>query len=194
MSNNIVKESSRGYELVPVESELLTKREVFMCGEVSAESCNDIIKQLLVLEREDNTKEIKLYINSPGGEVTSGLALYDTIRLLKSPIKTICVGSAASMGAVLFLAADDRKMLRHSKIMIHDPSYGRMDVGGMKPHEIESEINDLKKCREVLAKIIAERTGKPLRTVLKVTAKDSFFDAKEAIEFGLATGIVESLD
>lgn len=186
---NIIKESVRGIELIPIEDELLGRREIFLVESVNAETMNTLFKQLMYLEKSDNTQGITLYINSPGGNVISGLAVYDYIRLMKSPLKTVCVGDASSMGAILFLAGDKREMLEHTRIMIHDPSYSNFDMSGRKPHEIQQEVDSLKKCRETLAKIISEKTGKTLKEIYKITANDTFFDSDEAVKFGLATGI-----
>lgn len=187
---NILFETVRGIQPIKIEDKLLQNREIFLVDAVSAETSNELIKQLMLLESEDDTKEITLYINSPGGDVISGLAVYDYLTLMKSPIRTICIGSAASMGAILFLAGEKRQMLPHSEIMIHDPSYRHADMGGQKPHEIQHRLDSLNETREMLAQIISDRTGKTLDEVYKVTAEDSYYKAKAAIEFGLATEII----
>ena len=187
----IIKESARGYDEIPIEDEFLKKREIFLSSDVDESSCNEIIKELIYLDREDSSSEITIYINSPGGIVQDGLAVYDTIMLLNSPVRTVCLGTCASMGAILFLAGDKREMMKHGKIMIHDPSFGgNHSIGGKKPHEIQIELDDLNRCRMSLAQIIADRTGKSLEDICKVTEKDAFFSAEEAVEFGLATGII----
>ena len=122
----------------------------------------------------------------------SGLAVYDYIALMKAPVKTVCVGTAASMGAILFLAGKKREMLPHTRIMIHDPSYSHKDIGGRKPHEIQHELDKLQESREALAAIIAEKTGKTIEEIYEVTAEDTYYSAQEAIEFGLATRIIEN--
>ena len=132
-----------------------------------------------------------MYINSPGGEVSSGLALYDVMKAIKCPIRTICTGIAASMGAVLFVSGDTRQMLQHARVMIHDPLIAG-GVGG-SALQLQELSKDLMKTRETVAKIIAEHTGKSLKEVYKKTATDSYFDTEEAIKFGLADGIIESL-
>lgn len=185
-----IYESARGFDQIELEDELMKSRKIFLTGGVNSASCNEIIKQLMYLENLDDTKEITIYINSPGGCVSDGLAVYDIIQLLNSPIRTVCVGLAASMGAILFLAGDKRQMLPHSEIMIHDPSYNNADIGGQKPHEIQHRLDSLNETREMLAKIIADRTGKSLDEIYKVTAEDSYYKAKAAIEFGLATEII----
>lgn len=190
---NIIKETSSGYSRIAIEDELLGSREIFLVDGVNDVTSSELIKQLMYLEREAPGEEITFYINSPGGIVQSGLAVYDYIMLMKSPVKTVCIGDAASMGAILFLAGEKREMLPHTRIMIHDPSYSSFDMGGRKPHEIQREVDKLNKVREITANIISERTGKPLETVYKATAEDSFFSAEEAIEYGLATGIYKGV-
>ncbi len=187
---NILRETVRGIDCIRIEDEFLSGREVFLTKEVNAETANELIKQLMYLERTDSGKEIILYINTPGGDVMSGIAVYDYIRLMKSPVKTVCIGTAASMGAILFLAGETRQMLPHTRVMIHDPSYGRNDIGGRKPHEIQRELDSLNRTRTVLAEIIAERTGKDIEEIYTLTADDSYFYAEEAVEFGLATEIM----
>ena len=188
---NIIKESTRGLEVVSIEDEMLLSREIFLVDRVDAQSSNELLKQLMYLEREDNTKEIKIYINSPGGEVISGLAVYDYISLMKSPVTTICIGTAASMGAILFLAGQKRQMLPHTRLMIHDPSYSHNDIGGRKPHEIQHELDKLNETREALARIISEKTGKTIEEIYDVTAEDTYYSANEAVDFGLATEIIK---
>lgn len=189
----VVLESSRGFETVSLKDQMLSdSREIFLTEDVNAESCNNLIMQLMYLDRTGSDEEVTLYINSPGGSVTDGLAVYDVISLLDAPVKTVCMGTCASMGAILFLAGDRREMMEHGRIMIHDPAFGgKHEMGGKKPHEIQAELDDLNRCRESLARIISERTGKPLEEIYKVTANDTYFDAQEAVEFGLATGIIK---
>ena len=188
---NILKETVRGIQTVSIEDELLSNREIFLTEQVDAATSNELLKQLMYLERQDCQKEITIYINSPGGEVISGLAVYDYISIMKAPVKTVCTGTAASMGAILFLVGKERLMLPHTRLMIHDPSYSHNDIGGRKPHEIQRELDKLNETREALARIISEKTGKSLEEIYEVTASDSFYSAKEAIEFGLATGIMK---
>lgn len=188
---NILKESSRGIEQIAIEDEFLANREIFLTDQVDADTSNMLIKQLMYLEREDPRKEVTLYINSPGGEVISGLAVYDCISMMRAPVRTVCIGTAASMGAILFLAGKKREMLPHTRLMIHDPSYGHNDISGRKPHEIQRELDKLNETREVLAGIIAEKTGKSLDEIYEVTASDTYYNSEEAIGFGLATGIMK---
>lgn len=190
---NILKETVRGTDCIKIEDELLSRREIFLTEEVNAETSNELIKQLMYLERQDSGKEINLYINSPGGEVISGLAVYDLISLMKSPVRTVCMGTAASMAAILFLAGEKREMLPHTRLMIHDPSFSGGSIGGKKSHELRHELEKLDEVREALAKIIAEKTGRPLEEIYDVTSDDTFYSAEEAITFGLATGIMKGV-
>ena len=188
----VILESARGYEALHLRDKLLSdSREIFLTEEVNAESCNNLITQLMYLNRAEPDKEITLYINSPGGSVTDGLAVYDVMRLLDAPLRTVCMGTCASMGAILFLAGDKREMMEHGRVMVHDPAFGGgHDIGGKKPHQIQSELDDLNRCRESLARIISERTGRPLEEIYEVTANDTYFSADEAVEFGFATDII----
>ena len=190
---NILRDTVSGLRAVAIEDELLMNREIFFTAEVNSASMNHLMLQILFLEREDPKKEIKLYINSPGGEVISGLAMYDFLTMIKAPLTTICTGNAGSMGAILFLAGKKRLMLPHSWLMIHDPSYGSNDIGGKKPHEIQLELDQLNETKKILAGIIADKIGKSLEEVCAVTEKDSFFSARQAIDFGLATGMLAKL-
>ncbi len=194
MSNiipTIRKETANGIAACTFEDEMFDRREVILQGEVNAETCNQLILQFIHLDRSEPGKEITFYINSPGGEISSGLALYDTIRMLKSPVRTVCIGMAASMGSVLFLVGDKRELLPHSEIMIHDPrQYG----GGGTAMDIAANAEHIMKTRDIIGQIIADRTNKPLEVVLEKTKSDSWFDAEGAIEFGLATGVFEAFD
>lgn len=187
---NILHETMRGIDRVCLDDEMMKNRKIFFTGKVTGKSANELIKQLMYLEEAGCGEEITLYINSPGGEVTSGLAVYDVIRLMESPVNTVCVGMAASMGAILFLAGGHRSMLPHTRLMIHDPSYGGGSIGEKKPHEIRRELDKLNETRTALAEIIAEKTGKSVEEIYKVTAEDTYYSAEEALAFGLATGII----
>ena len=186
--SNILKETVRGISLIPIEDMLLDESKIFLIGEVNPASAGELIKQLMYLDKQ-GLDEITLCINSPGGEVISGLAVYDYIKIMKSAVRTVCIGDAASMGAIIFLAGEKREMLPHARILIHDPSYGHLDVSGKKPHEIQRGVDSLNKVRETLAEIISEKTGKKLDEIYEITAEDQYFTAEEAIEFGLATDI-----
>ena len=190
---NIIRETSRGFDAIRIEDELLQSREIFLTDAVDAESMECIIKQLMYLYREDPESEITMYINSPGGEVQSGLAVYDFMKLIQVPIRTVCIGTAASMGAILFLAGEKRVMMPHSRVMIHDPAPGGGSMEGMNPDAMEERLKDLKKIQDVTISIISDTTGKSELEVREKTKKDSYFDAEEAVDFGLATEIITSL-
>ena len=187
---NITKQSVRGIDLIPLNDALFNNRQIFLEGQVTDESCNNLIKQLLYLQSVDDKADITLFINSNGGSVFDGLALYDFIQLLDCDVNTCVIGTAASMGAILALAGKKRMMLPSSRWMIHDPSYNSFNVGGKKSHEIQEEVNKLNEVRETLGKIIADKTGKSMKEIYKVTAKDTYFNADEAMKFGLCTEII----
>lgn len=190
---HILKETVNGINQILIEDEMLEGREIFLTDSVTDASCSELIKQLMYLERKSSTAPITLYINSPGGRVDSGLAVYDCMALMKAPIRTVCIGTAASMGSILFLAGKEREMMPHSKIMIHDPSFANLNIGGKKPHEIQQEVNSLTEAKNALCKIIAGKTGKPLEEIQEITRNDTCFTAEEAIEFGLATAICKGV-
>lgn len=193
--SNIIIDSVKGPQIVPIDDYFLKERKLFMVGEVDDESVNVLIKKLLYLESVDDEAPIYLFINSPGGSVSDGLALYDTIKLMKAPVTAVVTGIAASMGSIILVACDkDRRyMLPNSRIMIHDASYGgKRSIGGMKPHEIQQEVDQLSKINDKLVNILAKGCGKTVKEVAKVTKNDTFFDAEEAIKFGLAGGVIDS--
>jgi len=187
---SILKESVRGIQPIRIDDELLNQRKIFLTSQIDAVSSAELIKQLMYLDRQ-SCEDVSLYINSPGGEVISGLAVYDFISSMRSNVRTVCIGTAASMGAIIFLAGKKRQMLPHTRLMIHDPSYTHNDIGGRKSHEIQHELDKLNEIREGLAKIIAEKTGKKLKEIYKLTAEDTYYSAEEAVEFGLATEILK---
>lgn len=192
MNNFIVKESSRGFDTVNIASELLTERKIFFTEGVDDETCKTLIQQIIYFNSVSD-EEITVYINSPGGVVECGFPAYDAMRMSKAPIRTVCIGTAASMGSILFLGGDKREMYPHSRVMIHDPSFGGGEYTGKKPHEIQEKLDSLNESREKLCKVISERTGRTLDEVYEKTKKDSFFNADEAIEFGLATNIADNI-
>lgn len=189
----ITKETAHGISSVSIADELLKSREIFLTEEVNPDTMNSILQQLMYLNRENPDEEITLYINSPGGEVRSGLVVYDYLRLMRAPIRTVCVGTAASMGAILFLAGNKREMFPHAQLMIHDPAPGGGSMTGMKPAQLEEHLRSLKKVQKILCDLIAKTSGQPVKKVLEKTQVDSFFDAQEAVDFGLATSIIQSM-
>lgn len=189
---NVIKETVRGIDLVPLNDELFSSRELFLTSMIDHQSSYELIKSLMYLDRQD-ASEITLYINTHGGEVMSGLALFDQISMMRSPVRTVCIGTAASMGAIIFLAGQKRQMYPHAQLMIHDPSYDRNDISGLKPHEVRQELDKLNEVRKTAAEIISEKTGKPIKEVYKLTANDTFFTAQEAVASGFADEIVKGV-
>ena len=191
MKPNIITESSYGLNAVRIEDYMYQNRIIFMTEPVTTQTSAELIKQLMYLEQTEPGKEIKIYISSPGGEVTAGLVICDFINHMKSPVTTICIGMASSMGAIIFMHGKKRLMMPHSEIMIHDPTFGSADMGGQKPKQLMEQVEGLMKIRKILAQIISEKTGMTINEVYDKTKKDTFFDAKEALENGIATGIIE---
>lgn len=189
---NIIKTSVRGVELIPIADEFLSQRKIYLTGDVSMETCMDVAQKLMYLESVDDSKPVYLYIQSHGGSVQDGLIIYDTIKMMKAPVVTICQGYAYSMGAIILLAAkpENRKMMKHSKVMLHDASFSQADFSHLKPNEIEEKTKDLMETCKVLREIVCEATGKDEETVVKKMEKDSFFTADEAIEFGLVSEVI----
>lgn len=187
---SIIKESTCGYHLIPLQDEMLSHREVELVGEVAPETVNALIRQLRYLQRQDPEGEITMYINSPGGSVDSGMALYDVMRAVGCPIRTVCVGLAASMAALLFVSGQRRDMLPHSRLMIHDPLI--LQTGG-SALKLRAVSDDLMETRQIIARVIANHSGKSVEEVLAKTATDSYFRAEEAVSFGLADRIITSL-
>lgn len=186
----IIKETSSGLFFSTIQDEMLTHREIECIGEINSESVNSLISQIRYLAREEPGKEITIYINSPGGEVSSGLALYDVMKAVKCPIRTVCVGTAASMGAVLFAAGDQRDMLTHARVMIHDPL---IRATGGNALGLKAISDSLMRTREITGRILAEHTGRTLEEIYEKTAVDSYFYADEAVEFGLADRIIDEI-
>ena len=186
----IIKESTYGYHLIPIQDEMLSHREVELVGEVNADTVNALIRQLRYLQCEDSEAPITLSINSPGGSVDSGMALYDVMQAVSCPVRTVCVGLAASMAALLFVSGQRRDMLPHSRLMIHDPLI--LQTGG-SALKLKAVSDDLMETRQIIAKVIADHSGKPMEEVLAKTATDSYFRAEEAVSFGLADQIITSL-
>lgn len=187
----IIRETNAGLERCQIQDIMLQHREVECVGEITLELVNSLILQLRFLQREDPEKEIAMYVNSNGGSVTDGLALYDAMQVLSCPIRTVCVGMAASMGAVLFASGHTREIFPHGRVMIHDPLLsGGISGSALKIHRT---AKDLMEMRELMAKILSKHTKQKLPTVYEKTAVDSYFNASEAVEFGLADKIVDKL-
>lgn len=179
----VVEQSPRGERSYDIYSRLLKERVIFLCGPVEDYTANLIIAQLLFLESENPDKDIHLYINSPGGIVSAGLAVYDTMQFIKPDVSTMCVGQAASMGALLLGGGANGKRfcLPHSRIMIHQP------LGGFQGQasDIDIHAKEILKTRERLNEIFAKHTGQPLERIQKDTDRDRFMGGEEAAEYGL---------
>lgn len=188
----VIEQTPRGERSYDIYSRLLNDRIIFLGEEINSVSANLVVAQLLHLESQDAEKDISLYINSPGGEVYSGLAILDTMNFIKPQVSTICVGMAASMAAVLLSAGAKGKRfcLPHSKVMIHQPS------GGAQGQQTEIEIvaEEIKKTRRELNQILSDASGQPIEKVQADTERDNYFTAAEALDYGLIDRIVTSRD
>ncbi len=188
----VIEQTPRGERSYDIYSRLLNDRIVFLGEELNSVSANLVVAQLLHLESQDAEKDISLYINSPGGEVYSGLAILDTMNFIKPQVSTICVGMAASMAAVLLSAGAKGKRfcLPHSKVMIHQPS------GGAQGQQTEIEIvaEEIKKTRRELNQILSDASGQPIEKVQADTERDNYLTAAEALDYGLIDRIVTSRD
>ncbi|MCS7201232.1 MAG: ATP-dependent Clp endopeptidase proteolytic subunit ClpP [Dictyoglomus sp.] len=186
----VIEQTPRGERAYDIYSRLLKSRIVFLGTAINDEVANLVIAQLLFLESEDPEKDIYLYINSPGGEVSAGLAIYDTIRHIKPKVATVCVGQAASMAAILLSAGDrgKRYALPNSRVMIHQP------LGGIygPASDLEIHTREILKLRQTLNEILAYHTGQPLEKIQRDTDRDFFMSAKEAKEYGIIDEILES--
>lgn len=179
----VVEKTEHGERAYDIYSRLLKDRIVFVGGEVEDDMANAIVAQLLFLQAEDDKKEISMYINSPGGSVTAGLAILDTMKMIRCPVATYCVGQAASMGAVLLAAGEKgkRHALPNSRIMIHQPWGGAQG----KASDIEITAREILRLKEILNRILADASGKTLEEVTKDTDRDHFMSAPEAKAWGL---------
>ena len=179
----VVEQGERGERSYDIYSRLLKDRIIFLGGPIDDNVANAVIAQMLFLEAEDPDKDIHLYINSPGGVVTAGMAIYDTMQYIKPDVSTICVGSAASMGAVLLTAGAKGKRfaLPHARVMIHQP------LGGVQGQasEIEIHAREILRMREELNGILAARSGQDIEVVARDTDRDNFMSAQDAVEYGL---------
>lgn len=188
---NIIKETCSGTVLYTIQDYMLKKREIECVGEINSQTVNSLIRQIRYLASEDNEKGITMFINSPGGEITSGLALYDVMKSVNCPIRTICTGMAASMAAILFTAGDQRDIFEHARVMIHDPQL--VQGYGGSTLTVKAVAEDMMRIREITCKILAEHTGKDLEEIYDKTAKDTYFCADEAVQYGLADRIIHKI-
>lgn len=186
----VVEQTGRGERSYDIFSRLLKDRIVFLTGEVNDQMADLVVAQLLFLESEDPDKDIYLYINSPGGAVTAGLAIYDTMQYIKPDVSTLCLGQACSMGSFLLTggARGKRYALPHASIMIHQP------LGGFKGQasDIMIHANEIQRVKKTLNGILSEHTGKPLAEVERDTDRDNFLTASEALEYGIIDKVIEN--
>ena len=186
----VVEQSARGERAYDIYSRLLKERVIFLVGQIEEHLANLIVAQLLFLESDNPDKDIELYINSPGGVVTAGLAIYDTMQFIKCDVSTVCIGQACSMGAFLLAggAAGKRSSLPNSRIMIHQP------LGGFQGQasDIEIHAKEMMSTRQRLNEILAKHTGQPIETIEKDTDRDNFMSALESCKYGLIDSVVES--
>lgn len=185
----VIEQTGRGERSYDIFSRLLNDRIIFLSDEVNDATASLVVAQMLFLEAQDPTKDISFYINSPGGSVTAGMAIYDTMQYIKCDVSTICIGMAASMGAFLLSAGTKGKRiaLPHSEIMIHQPLGGAQ--GQASDIKIRAEL--ILRTRDMLNKILSENTGKPIEQIEKDTDRDNFMTAKQALEYGLIDRILE---
>ncbi len=184
----VIEASSRGERSFDIFSRLLRERIIFLGSEIDDDVANSVVAQLLLLDSENPEKDIMLYINSPGGVITAGMAIYDTMKLIKADVSTICLGDAASMGAFLLSGGTKGKRLAlpNSRIMIHQP------LGGAKGQatDIEIEAKEILRMKSMLNGLLAEHTGQKLETIKKDTERDNFMTPQEALEYGLIDKII----
>ena len=185
----VIEQTARGERSFDIFSRLLKERVIFLVGPVEDHMANLIVAQLLFLESENPDKDIHLYINSPGGSVTAGMSIYDTIQFIKPDVSTLCVGQAASMGALLLGggAAGKRYCLPNSRVMIHQP------LGGFQGQasDIEIHTREILKTKEKLNQILAEHTGQPFERIAQDTDRDNFMDPEEARDYGLVDAVLD---
>ena len=184
----VIEQTSRGERSYDIYSRLLKDRIIFLGEEVNENSAAVVVAQLLFLEAEDPSKDIHLYINSPGGSVTAGMAIYDTMQYIKCDVSTICIGMAASMGAFLLAGGTKgkRMALPNAEIMIHQPSGGSQG----QATEIEIAAKHILKTKATLNRILSENTGQAIEKVAEDTERDNWMDAKEALEYGIIDSVV----
>lgn len=186
----VIEQNSRGERSYDIYSRLLKDRIIFLGEEVTDVSANIVVAQLLFLEAEDPGKDIQLYINSPGGSVTAGMAIYDTMNYIKSDVSTICIGMAASMGAFLLSGGTKGKRfaLPNAEIMIHQPSGGSRGMAS----DMKIVADQILKTKQKLNEILAKNTGKPIDVIERDTDRDNYMTAQEALEYGLIDSIIEN--
>ena len=188
----VVEQTSKGERSYDIFSRLLKDRIIFLSEDVNQTTASFVVAQMLFLESEDPDKEIYFYINSPGGSITDGMAIYDTMNYIKCPVSTICIGMAASMGAFLLSAGEKGKRFAtpNAEILIHQPLIGGNGISGQTT-EIKIHAEHMVRTREKMNRILSERTGQTLEQIEKDTERDHYMTAKEALDYGLIDGILD---
>lgn len=186
----VIEQSSRGERAYDIYSRLLKDRIIMLSGPIEDDMANSIVAQLLFLDAQDSTKDIYLYINSPGGVVTSGMAIYDTMNFIKADVQTIVIGMAASMASVLVSSGAKGKRfgLPHSQVLIHQPSGGAQG----QQTEIEIAATEILKTRKMINQILADNSGQPIEKINQDTERDHYLTAQESVDYGLLDGIMEN--
>lgn len=186
----VIEQSSRGERAYDIYSRLLKDRIIMLSGPIEDDMANSIVAQLLFLDAQDSTKDIYLYINSPGGVVTSGMAIYDTMNFIKADVQTIVIGMAASMASVLVSSGAKGKRfgLPHSQVLIHQPSGGAQG----QQTEIEIAATEILKTRKMINQILADNSGQPIEKINRDTERDHYLTAQEAVDYGLLDGIMDN--
>ena len=189
----VIEKTGRGERVYDIYSRLLKDRIVFLGGPVTDESANLIVAQLLFLSNEDPKNDIHFYINSPGGSVSAGLGVYDTMQFIRPKVQTYCIGVAASMGAVLFMAGENgmRNMLPNSRVLLHQPLLGGVSEG--QATDLSIQAAEMLKTRERLYQIMMDHTGKDEATIARDCERDKWLDAQDAVEYGVADKILKHL-
>ena len=185
----VVEQTARGERSYDIYSRLLKERVIFLVGQVEDHMANLVVAQLLFLESENPDKDIHLYINSPGGSVTAGMSIYDTMQFIKPDVSTMCIGQAASMGALLLSGGEKGKRfaLPHSRMMIHQPSGGAQGQAS----DIHIQAQEILNVRERLNKVLAHHTGQDIEIIARDTDRDNFMNAEEAVNYGLVDSVLE---
>lgn len=186
----VVEQTGRGERAYDIYSRLLKERIIFIVGPIEDHMANLVVAQLLFLQSEDSDKPIHMYINSPGGSVTAGMSIYDTMRFVKNEVHTLCTGQAASMGAFLLSSGDVRRALPNARIMIHQP------LGGAQGQatDMEIQVAEMRRIKQMLNEILAKNTGKTVKQIEKDTDRDNFMGPDQAKEYGLIDEVVEASD
>ena len=189
----VIEKTGRGERVYDIYSRLLKDRIIFLGGPVTDESANLIVAQLLFLSNEDPNNDIHFYINSPGGSVTAGMGVYDTMQFIRPKVQTYCIGLAASMGSVLFMAGAEgsRHMLPNSRVLLHQPLLGGVSEG--QATDLSIQAAEMLKTRERLYKVMMDHTGKDYETISRDCERDKWLDAEAAVEYGCADDVLKHL-